>query len=149
MEDYPEEIRSSPVSLVSVIGRPELHASISTHLHFLDPAFNTLALPYLSKVSLLLPPPKPSPSDSPPAGIIKRDWPLKHHTKVLTVVAALISSDSVSGDPAQWLELCSELNNLKGLICTRITKLVIVVVHSSSLMNSQRIKWLRFENELK
>ncbi|PRQ47168.1 putative Foie gras liver health family 1 [Rosa chinensis] len=138
MEEYPEEMRSPPVSLVSVVGCSELHSFISTHLHSLDPPINTLALPDLSKVSLLLPPPKPNPADfsaaaaPPPAGILKRDWLLKHRTKVPAVVAALISSDRVSGDPAQWLELCSEIDNLKGLIRGRSIKLVVVVVNSHS-----------------
>ncbi|XP_068330735.1 uncharacterized protein [Pyrus communis] len=138
MEDYPEEMRSPPVSLVSVVGCPELHTSISAHLHSLSPPINTLALPDLSKASLILPP-KPNPtstpaSDSsapPPAGIIKRDWLLKHRTKIPAVVAALLSSDRVTGDPAQWLQLCSDLDGLKALLRGRNIKLVVVVVYSN------------------
>lgn len=136
MEEYPEEMRSPPVSLVSVVGCSELHTSISTYLHSLDPPINTLALPDLSKASLLLTP-KPTitpTSDSaapPPAGILKREWLLKHRTKVPSVVAALFSSDRVSGDPAQWLQLCSDLDNLKALLRGRNIKLVVVVVCSN------------------
>ena len=125
MEEYPEEIRSPPVSLVSVVGCPELHQTISMHLHSQQPPINTLALPDLSKISLLIaskPKDEPSsPPDSPSAcGILKRDWLLKHRTKIPAVVAALFSSDCVSGDPAQWLQLCSDLDNLKysNKLCT-------------------------------
>ncbi|PQQ15271.1 trafficking protein particle complex subunit 11 [Prunus yedoensis var. nudiflora] len=160
MEEYPEEMRSPPVSLVSVVGCSELHTSISTYLHSLDPPINTLALPDLSKASLLLTP-KPTitpTSDSaapPPAGILKREWLLKHRTKVPSVVAALFSSDRVSGDPAQWLQLCSDLDNLKALLRGRNIKLVVVVVCSNPndwilnciafelvQMKSPKIKWL-------
>ncbi|KAF4391797.1 hypothetical protein F8388_017392 [Cannabis sativa] len=137
MEDYPEEMRSPPVSLVSVAGCPDLHQTISTHLHSLQPPINTLALPDLSKISLLLAPnPKDDQSSIPDsaasAGILKRDWLLKHRTKIPAVVAALLSSDCVSGDPAQWLQLCSDLDNLKTVIRARNIRLVLVVVHSHS-----------------
>ncbi|KAL5550855.1 hypothetical protein UlMin_001031 [Ulmus minor] len=137
MEEYPEEIRSPPVSLVSVVGCPELHQTISMHLHSQQPPINTLALPDLSKISLLIaskPKDEPSsPPDSPSAcGILKRDWLLKHRTKIPAVVAALFSSDCVSGDPAQWLQLCSDLDNLKAAIRVRNIRLVLVVVHTHS-----------------
>ncbi|PON44825.1 Foie gras liver health family [Parasponia andersonii] len=140
MEDYPEEMRSPPVSLVAVAGCPELHQAISAHLHSLQPPINTLALPDLSKISLLIAPnPKDDQSSNPDpvassgsAGILKRDWLLKHRTKIPAVVAAFFSSDCVSGDPAQWLQLCSDLDNLKAVIRARNIILVLVVVHSHS-----------------
>lgn len=146
-------MRSPPVSLVSVVGCPELHTSISAHLHSLSPPINTLALPDLSKAALILPP-KPNPtstpsSDSsapPPAGIIKRDWLLKHRTKIPAVVAALLSSDRVTGDPAQWLQLCSDLDGLKALLRGRNIKLVVVVVYSNpsgrKLRDSKFVRWI-------
>jgi trafficking protein particle complex subunit 11 len=45
MEDYPEELRTPPVSLVYIVGCPELHPSISTTLSSQQPPMNTLALP--------------------------------------------------------------------------------------------------------
>lgn len=163
MEEYPEEMRNPPVSLVAVAGCSELHQTISTYLHSLQPPINSLALPDLSKISLLIAPnPKHDQTPKPDsAGILKREWLLKHRTKIPAVVAALFSSDCVSGDPAQWLQLCSDLDNLKyafsylirhyydlffrkrsaydfssvclrAVIRARNIRLVLVVVHSHS-----------------
>lgn len=114
MEDYPEELRTPPVSLACIVGCPELHQTISGFLHAEQPPINTLALPDFSKISLLarkqrdpLAPPQPA------AGIFKRDWLLKHRTRVPAVAAALFRSDHVTGDPAQWLQVCTDLENLK------------------------------------
>jgi len=113
MEEYPEELRTPPVPLIAVVGYTELHSSISAHLHSQKPPINTLALPDFSKISVIGKTPKPGGSDSPPGGILRRDWLLKHRTKIPAVVAALIPSDQVSGDPAQWLGLCTLLDQLK------------------------------------
>lgn len=116
MEEYPEELRTPPVALIALTGCPDQHALISSYLHSEQPPINTLALPDFSKLSLLfsntnkLPPPDPTAST---AGILKRDWLLKHRTRVPAVVAALFTSDHVSGDPAQWLQVCTDLENLK------------------------------------
>lgn len=114
MEEYPEEIRSPPVSLVAVAGGGDLQPAISAHLHSLQPPINSLALPNLSDISLLLSGHR-SDTEQPknPDGILRRDWLLKHRTKIPSVAAAFLSSDSVSGDPAQWLRLCSDLDSLK------------------------------------
>jgi hypothetical protein len=53
MENYPEELRTPPVSLVSIVGCPELHSSISTALSSQQPPMNTLALPDFAKASIL------------------------------------------------------------------------------------------------
>lgn len=133
MEEYPEEIRTPPVALVSLVGCPELHASISTHLHSEKPPINTLALPDFSKIPIIAKPLKETPSSpSPPAGILKRDWLLKHRTRVPAVVAALFNSDHVSGDPVQWLQVCTDLENLKAVIRGRNIKLVLIVVVQST-----------------
>lgn len=114
MEEYPDELRTPPVALVSLVGYSDLHASISTHLHTEQPPINTLALPDFSKVSVIARNKKERTSvSSPPVGILKRDWLLKHRTKVPAVVGALFSSDHVSGDPAQWLQVCTDLESLK------------------------------------
>ncbi|KAF5958133.1 hypothetical protein HYC85_005358 [Camellia sinensis] len=113
MEEYPEELRTPPVALVALVGCPELHAVISTHLHSEQPPINTLALPDFSKISLISKTPKQPPHSAQSLGIFKRDWLLKHRTRVPSVVAALFTSDHVSGDPAQWLQLCTDLENLK------------------------------------
>ncbi|KAM7519940.1 hypothetical protein LguiB_018902 [Lonicera macranthoides] len=134
MEEYPEEMRTPPVALVSLVGCPELHPLISTHLHSDQPPINTLALPDFSKISIMAKTPKENPSSNsgPPGGILKRDWLLKHRTRVPAVVAVLISSDHVSGDPAQWLQVCTDLENLKAVIRGRNIKLVLVVVVQSA-----------------
>ncbi|OAY57698.1 trafficking protein particle complex subunit 11 isoform X2 [Manihot esculenta] len=138
MEDYPEELRTPPVGLIALVGCPEHHSLITTHLLSEQPPSNTLALPDIAKISLLLSSadksslPPPDPSSSPTAGILKRDWLHKHRTRVPAVVAALFISDHVSGDPAQWLQLCSDLENLKAVIRPKNIKLAVVVVHSSS-----------------
>ncbi|XP_048231036.1 trafficking protein particle complex subunit 11 isoform X2 [Ricinus communis] len=150
MEEYPEELRTPPVSLIALVGCGEHHPVISTHLLAEQPPMNTLALPDLSKISLLLN--SFSDRNLPPTagGIIKRDWLLKHRTKVPSVVASLFTSDHVSGDPAQWLQLCSDLEDLKTLIRPKSIKLVVIVVHSSPVddINEDRINALRKRAEL-
>lgn len=145
MEEYPEDLRTPPVPLIAVVGCTELHSSISGHLHSQKPPINTLALPDFSKISVIGKAPKPGGPDTPPVGILRRDWLLKHRTKIPAVVAALIPSEQVSGDPAQWLGLCTLLDQLKAVIRTRNIKLVIVVVQSSSEdnMNDDRVIALR------
>ncbi|KAF8409877.1 hypothetical protein HHK36_002395 [Tetracentron sinense] len=131
MEDYAEELRTPPVSLVSLVGCPELHATISSYLHSEQPPINTLALPDFSKISVMARTQKETLDSGHPGGILKRDWILKHRTRVPAVVAALFTSDHVSGDPAQWLQVCTDLENLKAVVRGRNIKLVVVVVHST------------------
>ena len=119
MEDYPEELRTPPLSLVSIVGCPELHPSISAALSSQQPPMNTLALPDFAKASILARSAKardPLAPPQAPAGILKKDWLLKHRTRVPAAVAALFHADQVSGDPAQWLQACSDLENLKYVI---------------------------------
>lgn len=114
MEDYAEELRTPPVALVSLVGVPELHQTISTFLHSEQPPINTLALPDFSKVSILARKGKDAADPGrPAAGILKREWLKKHRTMVPAVVAALFDSDRVNGDPAQWLQVCTDLDNVK------------------------------------
>lgn len=114
MEEYPEELRTPPVALVSLVGCPDLHATITAHLHAEQPPINALALPDFSKISILAKSPKDNPASSQPVGgILKRDWLAKHRTRVPAVVAALFNYDHVTGDPAQWLQVCTDLENLK------------------------------------
>lgn len=138
MEEYPEEWRTPPVCLISVVGlaEHEHHRLISTHLLSEQPPTNTLALPDLSKLLHLLSKKPKQPLDatsssSPAAGILKRDWLIKHRTRVPSVVAALFSSDQVYGDPAQWLQVCSDLDLLKAAIKPRNIKLLVVVVNDT------------------
>lgn len=87
MEDYlPEEIRTPPVTLISIVGNQDLHSTISTHLHSEQPPINTLALPDFSKISLIDRKPKENDNQLPSAYtctcILKRDWLSKHRIKV-------------------------------------------------------------------
>ncbi|KAJ3696579.1 hypothetical protein LUZ61_000284 [Rhynchospora tenuis] len=136
MEDYPEELRTPPVALVCLAGCPELHHPISAFLHSEQPPINTLALPDFSKASVLARKknrdPLSQPTPAPPSGILKRDWLLKHRTRVPAVVAALFRADQISGDPAQWLQACTDLENLKSLIHGRSTRLVVVLVQTQA-----------------
>ncbi|KAG8651281.1 uncharacterized protein LOC110618816 [Manihot esculenta] len=120
------------------------------------PPSNTLALPDITKISLLLSSADKNslspldPSSSLTAGILKRDQLHKHCTRVPAVVAALFISDHVSGDPTQWLQLCFDLENLKAVRRQKNIKLVVVVVHSSSDdISEDRIIALRKRAELK
>lgn len=134
MEEYPEELRTPPVALVSLVGCPDLHATVTTHLHSQQPPLNALALPDFSKISMISRPPKDaSLPPQPVAGILKKDWLLKHRTRVPAVVAALFSSDHVSGDPAQWLQVCTDLENLKyaSFVLFPITSFIKNVVFGS------------------
>uniref|UniRef100_A0A0D9YXC2 Trafficking protein particle complex subunit 11 n=1 Tax=Oryza glumipatula TaxID=40148 RepID=A0A0D9YXC2_9ORYZ len=135
MEDYPEELRTPPLSLVSIVGCPELHPAISAALSSRQPPMNLLALPDFSKASILARTAKardPLAPPQAPAGILKKDWLLKHRTRVPAAVAAMFRADQVSGDPAQWLQACSDLENLKSVIQGRNTKLVVILVQSQA-----------------
>uniref|UniRef100_A0A6N2N2Y9 Trafficking protein particle complex subunit 11 domain-containing protein n=1 Tax=Salix viminalis TaxID=40686 RepID=A0A6N2N2Y9_SALVM len=131
MEEYPEELRTPPVALVSLVGCAEHHSLISSFLNAEQPPINTLALPDFSKITHLLSKPTRSDPDN-NGGILKRDWLLKHRTRVPAVVAALFSSDHVAGDPAQWLRVCTDIENLKNVSRPKNIKLIVVVVQSSS-----------------
>ncbi|KAI4327874.1 hypothetical protein L6164_020285 [Bauhinia variegata] len=154
MEEYPEELRTPPVTLVSMVGCPELHGLISPYLLSAHPPINTLALPDLSKISLFS---KKKDSDSnttPPSsnigGMLKKDWLLKHRTKIPAVIAALFPAQHVSGDPAQWLQVCSDLDSIKAVIRERNIKLFIIVVHTNAEdeINEDRMFALRKRAEL-
>ncbi|KAL5981593.1 hypothetical protein ACLOJK_015656 [Asimina triloba] len=133
MEDYPEELRTPPVSLVSIVGFPELHATISGYLHSEQPPVNTLALPDFSKISVLAGKQREGgDSGRPAAGILKREWLGKHRTRVPAVSAAMFGAEQVSGDPAQWLQVCTDLENLKAVIRGKNIKLIVVLVQSTS-----------------
>lgn len=49
----------------------------------------------------------------PPLGILKRDWLTKHRTRMPAVLAVLLDRDHVYGGPAQWLQVCSIIDNVK------------------------------------
>ncbi|XP_078438655.1 trafficking protein particle complex subunit-like protein [Wolffia australiana] len=133
MEEYAEEIRTPPVALVSLVGLPELHQSISAYLHAEQPPINTLALPDFGKISVIASKIKEAvDSGEPAAGILKREWLVKHRTRVPAVVAALFNADAVTGDPAQWLKVCTDLDGVKAAIRGRDAKLVVVIVRSSA-----------------
>ncbi|KAM0046141.1 hypothetical protein Hdeb2414_s0009g00312451 [Helianthus debilis subsp. tardiflorus] len=106
-----------PATLACIIGHQDLHATISTHLHSEQPQINTLELPDFSKISVRDRTPKDNEdqlsSSYTSTGIIKRDWLLKHRTRVPAVVAALFDVDQLSGDPVQWQQVCTDLENLK------------------------------------
>ncbi|XP_022739671.1 trafficking protein particle complex subunit 11 [Durio zibethinus] len=149
MEEYPEEFRSPPVRLVALVGCPEQHGLISTHFLSQQPPINTLALPHFSKLSLLLHRSSKSSSSSSAAGILKRDWLVKHRTKIPAVVGALFLWDHVSGDPAQWVQVCSDLDELKAAIRPRNIKLLLlVVVGQSDEISEDRLLALRKRAEV-
>ncbi|XP_076926004.1 uncharacterized protein LOC143589023 [Bidens hawaiensis] len=152
MEYYPEELRTPPVTLVCIVGHQDLHATISTHLHSEQPPINTLALPDFSKISLIDKTPKDNVSQLPSStGIVKRDWLLKHRTRVPAVVAALFDTDQLSGDPALWQQLCNDLDSLKTVIRGRNIKLVVLVVvrfNSKDSITEERMVALRKRAEV-
>lgn len=113
MEEYPEELRTPPVALTCLVGCPEVHGLITAHLHSQQPPINAFALPNFSKISVIPPKKPPRESSDHVSGIIKRDWLSKHRTRIPAVVAALYSSQDISGDPAQWLQVCTDVDNLK------------------------------------
>uniref|UniRef100_A0A2C9V1F8 RING-CH-type domain-containing protein n=1 Tax=Manihot esculenta TaxID=3983 RepID=A0A2C9V1F8_MANES len=135
--------------------RPDEEIAGLVELQQVSPPSNTLALPDITKISLLLSSADKNslsplnPSSSLTAGILKRDRLHKHRTRVPAVVVALFISDHVSGDPKQWLQLCSDLENLKAVLRPKNIKLVVVVVHSSSDdISEDRIIALRKRAEL-
>ncbi|ONK68724.1 uncharacterized protein A4U43_C05F15240 [Asparagus officinalis] len=107
--------------------------------HSEQPPINTLALPDFSKIPILSKKFK-DPLDSgqsaeKTAGILKKDWLIKHRTRVPSVVAAMFSAGDVSGDPAQWLQVCTDLDNLKSAIHGRNIKLIVVLVQRTTHEN--------------
>lgn len=116
MEHYPEELRTPPVMLVSLVGCPDLHPAVTSFLHSENPPMNTLALPEFSKISVLSGKKQKDGNDigaTSTGGILKRDWISKHRTKVPSVVAVFFAMDRVAGNPAQWQQVCTDLDNLK------------------------------------
>ncbi|KAK8517704.1 hypothetical protein V6N12_016545 [Hibiscus sabdariffa] len=90
-----------------------------------------------------------SSSSSSPGGFLKRDWLVKHRTKIPAVVAALLSWDRVSDDPAQWVQVCSDLDDLKAAIRPKNTKLLLlVVVGKSEDISEDRLIALRKRAEV-
>lgn len=75
---------------------------------------------------------------------------MKHRTRVPAVVAALFSREHVYGDPAQWLQVCTNLDNLKTVIRGRNIKLVVVVVQSTQTddVNEDRLVTFRKRAEV-
>ncbi|XP_025649435.1 uncharacterized protein [Arachis hypogaea] len=138
MEEYPEELRTPPVTLAAIVGCPELHPLISTHFLSAQPPINTLALSDLSKIYLFERKPKDSNAEVPPppptvvGGILKKDWLLKHRTKVPAVLGAVFRAEHVFGDPAQWLNVCSDLDSIKAVIRGRNIKLAVVIIHTGA-----------------
>ncbi|GJW76383.1 trafficking protein particle complex subunit 11 [Tanacetum coccineum] len=129
MEEYPEELRTPPVSLICIINQQNLHTTISSHLHSQQPPIHTLALPDFTKISII------SSSNSSikkqlnnqllTTGVIKRDWLSKHRTRVPSVVALLFHIHEIQSD---WDRVSTDIDNLKGVIRGRNIKLVVVVV---------------------
>ncbi|CAL0313231.1 unnamed protein product [Lupinus luteus] len=134
MEEYPEELRTPPLTLTSILGYPQLHSLISTHLLSCQPPINTLALPHFSKINLFNTKTHQSydPSTTLVGGILKRDWLLKHRTQIPSVVAPIFPSQHVFGDPAQWLQLCSDLDSIKTVIHGRNIKLAVIIVQTNA-----------------
>lgn len=134
-ELYSEELRTPPVPLVALVGVSELHSTISSYLHMEVLPINALALPDFSKVAVIGGKER-KPIDArlpPPVGILKIDWLWKHRTRVPAALVVLLSRDEVYGDPAQWLQVCTNLDNIKNVIRGRNTKLVIVIVQPTLL----------------
>jgi hypothetical protein len=103
MEDYPEELvpGASPFD----VGGTQLPAAV--HEHSGAPGFFQGLHPHPQWTQDPLGPPQA------PAGILKKDWLLKHRTRVPSAVVAFFWAGQVSDDHAQWLQACSDLENLK------------------------------------
>nr|XP_043615087.1 trafficking protein particle complex subunit 11 [Erigeron canadensis] len=160
MEDYGEEVRTPPVTLVSIVGGDQhVQTTILTHLHSQQPPINTLALPDFSTISQLLLSKSQKkdfedehqlPSEFSKTGIIKRDWLSKHRTKVPAVVACLFDAADLLLAPNPNHPF-THLDNLKSVIRGRNIKLVVVVVlpfHSKDSITEDRMVALRKRAEL-
>lgn len=94
---------------------------------------NTLALPDFTKVAVIGGKERKA-ADArlpPPVGILKIDWLWKHRTRVPAALIVLLTREEVYGDPAQWAQVCTNLDTIKNIIRGRNTKLVVVVVQST------------------
>ncbi|KAG6552262.1 hypothetical protein Mapa_006112 [Marchantia paleacea] len=152
MDQYPEELRTPPMPLVALVGMPELHSAISMSLHTEQLPLNTLAIPDIAKISIIGGKERKAVDARmpPPVGILKADWLAKHRTRSPAVLAVLLSCDQVYGDPAQWLQVCSNIDIIKGVIRGRNIKLVVAVVQPSlnGEMNEDRLTALRKRAEI-
>lgn len=147
-----EELRTPPVPLVALVGCPEYHGAISLYLHREQPPLNTLALPDFAKLPIIGGKER-KPVDArmpPPLGILKADWLTKHRTRMPAVLAVLLDRDQVYGDPTQWLEVCTNLDNIKAVIRGRNIKLVVAIVQPTSQgeVNEERLSALRKRAEV-
>ncbi|CAA0831431.1 Unknown protein, partial [Striga hermonthica] len=122
IDEYPEELRTPPVALSCVVGYQEVHDLIAAHFHCQQPSMNTIGLPDFSKISVIPTRKPPGDNSEPVVFVIKRD----HRTRIPAVVAAHFNSSNISGDPGQWLQVCSDLENLKVTIPERNVILLVV-----------------------
>lgn len=115
MDQYPEELRTPPMPLVALVGMPDLHSTISMSLQAEQPPLNTLAIPDVSKVAVIGGKERKAVDARmpPPVGILKADWLAKHRTRSPAVLAVLLDRDQVYGDPAQWLQVCANIDTIK------------------------------------
>ncbi|GAB2226226.1 hypothetical protein Drorol1_Dr00022027 [Drosera rotundifolia] len=150
MEDYPEELRTPPIPLTALVGCPNLHASISSLLNSQNPPINTLALPELDNISIIERRVREEGGEGRGGGILKREWLVKHRTRVPVAVGVLIEGERVGGGPTQWGEICGVIDRIKAVIRPRNIKLVVIIVQSPSTgdINEDRMLALRKHAEI-
>eukprot|EP00897_Mesotaenium_endlicherianum_P002416 jgi/Mesen1/2201/ME000152S01293 len=117
MQHFPQEFLEAPPPLVALVGVPELHAKVAEYLQSLQPPVLSLFIHDPAKVTALggrerRPPDAKLP---PPVGIIKADWLTKHRERSASIVVVSLERERVYGDPAQWMGVCAELNNINPL----------------------------------
>eukprot|EP00897_Mesotaenium_endlicherianum_P002419 jgi/Mesen1/2204/ME000152S01290 len=152
MQHFPQEFLEAPRPLVALVGVPELHTKVAEYLQSLQPPVLSLSIHDPAKVTALggrerRPPDAKLP---PPVGIIKADWLTKHKERSASVVVVFLERERVYGDPAQWMGVCAEVDNIKNVVRGRNTKLLVVVVHSTNAgePNEERFATLRKRAEV-
>ncbi|KAK1312096.1 hypothetical protein QJS10_CPA07g00421 [Acorus calamus] len=98
---------------VCPLRRLELHQTILSFLLSENPPINTLALPDFSKAVIIAQKSRSSRRRRRCPGSCGGTGLSKDRTRVSVVVAVIFSTDRLSGDPAQWLQVCTDLENLK------------------------------------
>ncbi|XP_042453915.1 trafficking protein particle complex subunit 11-like isoform X2 [Zingiber officinale] len=88
-------------------------------------------MPGTTPDDLLLPPRRAaSYQHSRAAGLLQNLSALEEAEGSSLAVAALFRVDCVTGDPAQWLQVCTDLENLKAVLHGRGIKLIVILVQT-------------------
>ncbi|KAK3279876.1 hypothetical protein CYMTET_12260, partial [Cymbomonas tetramitiformis] len=135
MDSYPEELKTPPLALVALLGRPDLHNPIKDFLlNEQRPPICSIGAAELSSTINIFGEPKVHTERKivEVAGILKSGWLAKHRQRCPAVAVAFFDRESLLGDPTSWQTSCQQLDTIRSSMRARNTKLVIVVVQPNN-----------------